>query len=408
VLLAAAGVGTALAARPSTLPPARFEDTGLPLFQGFEDPTLATSLSVVEWDDKAAKLRRFQVEQKQGRWVIPSHHDYPADGTERMGKAAASLVGVLRDIYYGDNPAEHGTFGVLDPEDAAGGGAEKGRHITVKDSGGAVLADVIVGKEIADKQGFRYVRLAGDKRVYGARMELDISTDFAQWIEKDLLGIERDDVVAVDYDPYTVDEAVGRVVGTDPLHFRRAEGPPDDSGGATKPTWQLAETSKVPAGKIVDDAKLTQIVGAVDRLQIVGVRPRPERLTLQALQSKGFFVNTGTGRLFGNEGEIHVADADGVVISLFFGEVTAESGLALTSGTEEAGAEAAGGAGSNRFLWVDVGFDPARVLAAGNADEGKKRAETLRSRFGGWFYVIADSSFQQIHKARDELFKAKK
>ena len=38
-------------------------------------------------------------------------------------------------------------------------------------------------------------------------------------------------------------------------------------------------------------------------IKIVGVRPRPKPLTLQALQSKGFFVTPDGARLFGNEGE---------------------------------------------------------------------------------------------------------
>ena len=29
----------------------------------------------------------------------------------------------------------------------------------------------------------------------------------------------------------------------------------------------------------------------------------------------------------------------------------------------------------------------------------------LRERFDKWFYVISDTSFKQIHKERDEMFK---
>ena len=37
--------------------------------------------------------------------------------------------------------------------------------------------------------------------------------------------------------------------------------------------------------------------------------------------------------------------------------------------------------------------------------EGAVRADKARQRFGQWYYVISDSSFVQIHKERDELWK---
>src|SRR5262245_33838419 len=120
VALALGCMGLAYSMRPVAPPKAQFEDTGEALFPGFTDPTTATGLAVVAWDEKEAKVVRFEVEQKQGRWVIPSHNDYPADGTERMGKAAASFIDVKKDRYYGDSVADHAAFGVLDPDGAEG------------------------------------------------------------------------------------------------------------------------------------------------------------------------------------------------------------------------------------------------------------------------------------------------
>ena len=122
IMMVAIALGTAAGAwsmRPHDLPPAQFEDTGELLFADFTDPAVATALSVVSWDEDQAKAQRFAVEQKAGLWVIPSHNDYPADGTERMGKAAASFIDVKKDVYYGDKPEDHGRFGVLDPEGRA-------------------------------------------------------------------------------------------------------------------------------------------------------------------------------------------------------------------------------------------------------------------------------------------------
>jgi uncharacterized protein YxjI len=427
VVIALASVAGAFAMAPRELPPPVFEDTGEPLFPDFSDPTIATSLEVVTWDEDAAKIVPFKVEQKEGRWVIPSHHDYPAEATERMGKAAASFIDVKRDVYYGDNAEEHGAFGLLDPTDAAGKGDEKGKRFTIKDASGTVLVDIIVGKEIEDKEGYSYVRFPDAKRVYGSKLELDISTLFTDWIEKDLLLIERDDVVALIYDPYEVDEEQGKVVNTRPVRVDLV-----DEGG--KKEWTWTEGLKAPSGKELNPSTIRQMVGAIDRLQITGVRPRPRMLTLPALQSKGFFVTQGGRKLFGNEGEVRVISEDGVVYLLYFGEVTFDSGLALTAGADTEAEE--GGTGDeeekddkgegNRYMFVDVVYDPeldrssatpestSEETGTGDEEEqeegakGPERADMLRKRFDQWFYVISAHSFKQIHKDRDDLWREKK
>ena len=423
VLAALATAAGAYQMRPQPLPVAQFEDTGEPLFASFTDPTLATFLEVVHWDEGSAQAIRFSVEQKQGRWVIPSHNDYPADGTQRMGKAAASFIGVQKDIYYGDSLSDHAAFGVLDPTGAEGKGDEKGKRITIKDASGTELVDVIVGKSIPDKQGYYYVRYPGEKRVYGSKLQLDISTSFTDWIEKDLLHVDRDEIVRLVYDPYKVDESQGKVVGSNPILAER-------SGDE----WSAAADVKLPKGKALDSMKIRQMVTAIDNIKIVGVRPRPQPLTLVALQSKGFFVTPDGRRLFGNEGETRIVTKDGLVYTLYFGEIAYGSGVALTAGLsgEEQPSEDEDAAGQqdNRYMFVDVHYDETldttldKPADESESDEdaaedpfsspedeqkklaGRERAEKLRQRFDAWFYVISDASFKQIRKDPDELLKA--
>lgn len=416
VVIALGSLGLAIAMRPVELPAVTFEDTGELLFPEFKDPAQAASLEVTGWDETGARVTSFKVEQKAGRWVIPSHNDYPADGTERMGKAAASFIDVKKDVLRSERVEDHAQFGVEDPADPNAKG--HGQRITIKDQAGTVLVDVIVGKPVEGKDGFRYVRLPSQnlKRVYASKIEVDISTNFADWIEKDLLKLEQDAIVSFLSDPYKVDEAQGKVTNRDPLLIRREPDPskPDDKEGL----WVLGEGSVGVPGKELDSSKIRQVLGGIDRLQIVGVRPRPEPLTLQALQSKGFFVTPDGKRLFGNEGEVKTVTADGVVYTLYFGEITTESGLALTAGTEDPAkpADAATPEGedkkeANRYMFVDVAYDPASdttVNPAGpppDEPEGLKRAKQLQARFDKWFYVISDASFKQIRKDKAELFK---
>jgi len=454
VAVALATAAGAWSMRPAELPPVAYEDTGEALFPEFTDPTVAASLQVVAWDEDAANVVTFKVQQKGGVWVIPSHNDYPADGTERMGEAAASFIGVKKDLYLGENVADHAKFGVLDPQGTSGTGDEKGKRITLEDASGKVLVDVIVGKQVEGKHGYYYVRYpssegddhgSGSRRVYASRIELNITTKFGDWIEKDLLHVERDEIVEFVYDPYKVDEVAGKVIERQPVAARI-----DPNGPQASADWILAPEIVVPEGKQLDNFKARQLASSVANIQIVGVRPRPEQLFLRDLQSKGFFVSgdPGAAQLFGNEGQVSITTKDGLRYTLYFGEVTYESGLALTAGVAETPADDSDEAADNaaekdaekgtasRYMWVDVTYDesidqslakpatPAEgeaptdaaspdpaAAATDAADEEKKlegrtRAEKLGKRFSKWYYVISDSSFKQIHKERDELFKA--
>ena len=407
VVIALGSLGLAYSMRPIELAPVAFEDTGTPLFPNFSDPAQATSLEVTGWDDAAARLTSFKVEQKAGRWVIPSHNDYPADGTERMGKAAASFIDVKKDVLRSERVEDHAQFGVEDPADPNAKG--RGQRITIKDVAGGVLVDVIIGKKLEDKDGFRYVRLPDQKRVYASKIEVDISTNFTDWIEKDLLKLEQDTIVGFLSDAYRVDEAQGKVTDRDPLFIKKQ---PDPDKPENSDNWVIAEGSVGVDGKELDTSKIRQVLGGVDRLQIVGVRPRPEQLTLQALQSKGFFVTPDGRRLFGNEGEVKVLCDDGVVYTLYFGEITLDSGLALTAGVDdptkpkdpESTEEKKD---ANRYMFVDVAYDPSGDTkpATEGESEGAKRAKQLQARFDRWFYVITDLSFKQIRKDKAEFFK---
>jgi len=450
MILVAVALASAVGAwqmQPKEIEQAAYEDTGELLFPTFTDPTVASSLEVTEWDETSAKPVSFKVEQKAGVWVIPSHNNYPADGTQRMGEAAASFVGARKDNYYGENVNDHAKFGVLDPQGTKGVGDEKGRRITLGDASGKTLVDVIVGKPVEGKQDYYYVRFpapAGDeansasRRVYGSKLDLNITTKFADWIEKDLLHVDRDEVVTLISDPYEVDEQAGRVVGSDPLVAHRA---PDANTSSGKWTVEEGLPDMEP-----DEVKIRQIVTAIANIKIVGVRPRPERLTRMELQSKGFFV-AGTpeaAELFGNEGEAAITTKDGLRYTLFFGEVTYESGIALSAGTSApADPESTADASAepkedddektaSRYMWLNVTYDPAadQTLSAPSLDAeggedattpptespenekkkvlGKDRAAKLSNRFSQWYYVISDSSFKQIHKERSELFKAPK
>lgn len=401
--------------RPQEVPPPTFDDAGELLFPDFTDANAAARLEVQTWEEASASVRTFSVELKNGTWVIPSHNDYPADASERMGQVAASFVDIRKDIVRSDNKADHPEFGVVDPLDPE---AEEGRgqRVVMADAAGNELVNVIIGGDDPEREGYKFVRLGDADRVYSVQIAPDLSVNFSDWIEKDLLRFEKDEVVRVVSNSYHVDEESGLVENERPLEFILS--PQLDEEGipyeGSEEKWRLIPelAPVVPEGKELNETKVKQVFGAAARVKIAGVRRQPKPLTDKALMDKGFFLSQDFKRLFGNEGEAVIYLNDGTVYTLYFGEITYDVGLALTAGGEGEGAKDGDATKANRYMFVSVRYEqaldqglPTHEKRGEGALRGKERVDKLRKRFENWFYVIPNSSFRQIHKDYDEFWK---
>lgn len=437
-----------------------FSDQGEPFYPGFEDPLLAASLEVIDYDEASGTVRPFKVEVKDGRWSIPSHNDYPADGEERLATTAAAVIDLTKDIVQSDRLQDHEALGVLDPLDDSSTTLKGiGQRVTLRDASSGVLADFIVGGPVEGKDGFRYMRLPGKKRVYAVKVDIDISTRFADWIETNLLDVQSADVTRITINDYTIDETTGSVDRAGTVKLTR-EGTSD---------WTMED---LPEAKEIDTSKVRSMVSALPRIAITGVRPKPAALTSDlraragialdlptrvSLQGKGFFV-ASDGRLLSNEGEVTVGTKAGVLYTLRFGEVFYGDGLAVSAGTDEDAAtdegpaSSAAGAAENRYLFVTASFDesllPSRPPAPAEApegppedapsppsgeasaddapsaadgdrdayeqqlaawkeqaEEGRVRADELNGRFAAWYYVISGADFRNVRLGLDDLLK---
>ena len=438
ILAAAVAFGTA----PSRSAPDAFFDVGETFFPEFADPEAATSLEVVEFDEDTAAAAVFRVTNRNGLWTIPSHHDYPADGEERLANTAAGMIAVTKDDFRSDSVTDHEAFGVIDPlDDGVGTLRGRGRRVTFKGASEEVLADLIIGNRVEGRPGLNFVRVPDQNRVYAARTDIGISTDFSDWIETNLLGVERDDVKRVELNEYEIDERNGSV-------RRRGEFIVD---WVEDDVWA---GSAVPDGKEVDYVQMNLLVGGLMGIEIVGVRPKPEGLSgnlrqafeertitnadLQTMQARGFYP-TQAGEMLSNEGELKVRTDLGVLYTLRFGEILYGSGNAVAIGDETSDDEEAGGGGENRYVLINAEFDaealpePERPANRdfenkaesawtdadrenrGRADlhaqwerrtaDGRARAEELATRFARWYYVISAGSYNRVHKSRDDLLK---
>ena len=437
ILVIALALGTA----PRRTAPDAFFDVGETFFPEFADPETATSLEVVEFDEDTAAAAIFRVTNRDGLWTIPSHHDYPADGKERLAGTAAGMIAITKDDFRSDSVTDHEAFGVIDPlDDSVTSLRGRGRRVTFRGSSEEVLADLVIGNRVEGRPGLNFVRVPDQNRVYAARTDIGISTDFNDWIETNLLEVERDDVKRVELNEYQVDERTGSV-------RRRGEFVVD---WVEQDVWTAND---VPDGQEVDYVQMNLLVGGVMGLNIVGVRPKPEGLSgnlrqafeertitnadLQTMQARGFYP-TQTGEMLSNEGELKVRTDLGVLYTLRFGEILYGSGNAVAIG-DETSDDGETGTGENRYVLINAEFDPEALPEPerpANRDfenkarsqwtdadrenreradlhaqwerrtaDGRERAEALAIRFARWYYVVSAGSYNRVHKSRDELLK---
>lgn len=351
---ALAAMGVRFANQPAAIE--GFSDVGQEFFADFKDPLKAMELSVVKYDSETREPLSFSVKQNEkGFWVIPSHHDYPAEAAERLAKTAASLIGIKKVALQSRSKDDWARYGVEDPSAevaaaAAEGDEEKdatrGTRITLRDTSSNALVDLIVGKAVEGRDKHFYVRQPDKNPVFIAKLDADLSAKFSDWIEPDLLKLNQNDIVKVTVDQYSVDEEQGAILQGEVFDFQKDK---------TTSKWSMAGLN--PDMESVKEAAVTDITKNLDQLKIVGVRPKPEGLNAdltvspevaqnpllrQVLQSdmqrQGFYIARGENnqvKLVSNEGELLAGTNNGVRYTLYFGEIARGTAKDIETGLND-------------------------------------------------------------------------
>ncbi len=246
------------------------------------------------------------------------------------------------------------------------------------------LADVVIGKEVPDRKGLRYVPQGPDGNLQDAVFEVEISTEkfstnFGDWIEKDLLKLSTWDVKRVEMRDYSIDIVAQTM---DPQNNITLEH--QQSG---EPAWKLVENQifkdekwvkkELAKDEELNTEKLNDLRNALGDLKIVDVERKPQAVsddlrtegelkldagTRTSLGQRGFYfvpVKPKVYDLLSTEGEARVVMNDGVVYTLRFGRTTGDSAAAPAKkapGKDEAGKEKPENSGLNRYLFVMVEF----------------------------------------------------
>ncbi len=450
--------------RPRTVTTEAFSEQGEPFFPTFSDPEKATALEVISVDSETASATPFKVtlDDKKG-WVIPSHNDYPADAEDRLARTAAGVIDLKKDVVVSDSPVQHAELEVIDPLDLKSTELKGwGKRVTLRDKAGTVLADLIIGKAVPDRENQRYVRVPDQKRTYAVNLPegFELSTRFSDWIETNLLQLDAFSLKGISINNYKVNPEEGTVTPVDMITLERKD---------SSTPWTM---DQVPPGRLLDTGKVASLTSALADLKIVGVRPKPPGLTAElkaedssaaniqrsnvsrsSLASRGFYFSSD-GRLLSNQGDISAATNEGVVYTLRFGEVTFATGEALTAGSEEEASKDAGdetkkaesdgsqGSAESRFLFVTAEFQPDLIpppeLPRADSElpdkafqrtaeeikrdldeikrkqdeyqkkleDGKQKAKELTDRFAAWYYVVPGDDYRRIILDREALTRS--
>ena len=336
--LIAAGVAIGLAlvlSPPGEITPKELLDlkVGSEFFDKFTNPNDATSIAVISYDEASATARRFAVSFQNGKWTIPSHHNYPADGQDRLAKTAGSVKGIKREELATSSKQEHERLGVIDPMDKDRAELKgRGQRLTLR-KGEDELVDLIIGKPVKDRTGFYYVRKPGEDATFVAKLDINLSTKFSDWIETDLLKLNRDDLKEIVLDNYSIDKTQGVLIPGDVSKLERDK---------VADPWKLEGLDE--AKEEVDVAKVNGMLGALDDLKIVGVRPKPKGFNpdlsldpefvkkqsdlanlARDLQASGFALSmdkkTKQFKLYSDQGDLTASTNKGVTYTLRFGDV---------------------------------------------------------------------------------------
>ena len=130
-----------------------------------------------------------------------------------MAEAATSLMDRKILAIASESAGDHEQFGVIDPLSPKLEVGQKGvgTHVTISDIHDKPLVDLIIGRAVKDATNDQhYVREANRDVVYIVEVDpTKLSTNFDDWIEKDLLKLNAWDIQQVQINDYSAELAAG-------------------------------------------------------------------------------------------------------------------------------------------------------------------------------------------------------
>lgn len=471
VAVALVSVAAAFVGRPSRIGTDVPDDVGQQMFADMTETAEVSSLEIVDFNEDKGAADSFSIEQRQGLWTIPSHENYPADASENLQAAATMFLDMKVINLASESKDSHADYGVINPEKATGEDVKSaGKLVRIKNESGVRLVEVIVGKEVPESEGQRFVRRPSQDRVYTVAIDADkLSTKFEDWIKQDVIELEAMDIKEIairDYSVLQVMTRQGPALSKESRLDMQVEWNADDFKWDLKQLLEFRNRKVVPT-RLLDDEELDKDVldelkNALADLSIVDVAAKPAGLRkglkgdfeslkqdmqgIESLIERGFYIQdiTEEGVLVAStDGEVIVKTNDHVRYDLHFGRI-AGSGADATS--------------VNRFVMIAANVDLASIpkpdlqdvpaLAGPEVPEGvsaeeapelteeqktanaardaiikenerkqnefdstlkkaKEKTNQLNFQLADWYYVISEEVYNDIHLSRKDVIKRK-
>ena len=364
----------ALLWQPNQVEQSLDEKVGQELFEDFDTADTATNLTITRYDTNFDKPVKFQVNRGKAtdQWVIPSEDNYPADAEEQMQKAATALIDLEVLGIASETPKDHKLYGVVEPSaDLAAGSTGVGMLVEVANAKKDRLAELIIGKTVADEEEKRFVRVRSEDVTYVVKLDVtNFSTTFNEWIESDLLSLNPLDIRSLALKDYSILEVLDpRTGGAVKQLMQRSDtalswnqeeskwniGHMHEYKEANQPTpTEMAENEEL------NTERLNELKNALDDLKIVGVREKPDDTNQVQLQEYGFYpfpTKDENGEPIDDvrsaNGEVHVSLQDGIQYILRFGDIAPPD--VVQSSSEDSSEEI------YRYLVVMAKLDPSQL-----------------------------------------------
>jgi len=412
---------------------------GQAFYESFDSTESARALKVAAVDAESGTPMQFSVENVDGLWRIPSQFNYPAEAATRIAETTSSVLGLKREALVGRGKEEFEKFGVIDPlSDDLDDPDNAGKRLTLRDKDDEIIADYIIGKRIEpdgpsnpgddvfDQQNLKpdyYLRRADENETFRVSLDIDLTTEFSDWIDPDLLRVDRPEVTRIAINNYAIREEGSDQFGVNRLVMDQKDKFVIDRKTAADPwTVEGMDAEK----EVVQIERVNEILGVLDELKIVGVRhkfkyndkilltpdlklaqlpelkddPQKQGNAIRSLQmdlmEKGFnFGGTQQNlELVSDNGELSMGTGDGVLYRLHVGGEAEKSEKAISVGgdsedeSDTADGEPSESSDADRFLFVRVEFDESLLGPAPVAPELPVKPEQPE----GYVPVMEDQS----------------
>ncbi len=158
-------------------------------------------------------------------WVVATHDDYPASHEE----VRETIVGLAELTTLERKTARRDWLSYIDLTSPEHGG--NGKEITLMDDKGAVIASLITGKtaDIGDPSGAigLFVRRSNETQSWLVRSVFEPKNDPADWLDKQVMTIDRARIAQTDVDPISGPYYAVRRDKPSEADFKLAELPKD-------------------------------------------------------------------------------------------------------------------------------------------------------------------------------------